>query len=79
MGASEPPPPGGPPAPAGTPPPGGMSRGVANGRPEPALELMTSPWAAGVVQRALISEQHGHQVNRLWGWVEVPWLPILPR
>lgn len=22
-------------------------------------------------------EQHGHQVNRLWGWVEVPWLPIL--
>jgi hypothetical protein len=20
---------------------------------------------------------HGHQVNRIWGWVEAPWLPIL--
>lgn len=22
-------------------------------------------------------ESHGHQINRIWGWVEVPWLPIL--
>ena len=22
-------------------------------------------------------EHHGHAVNRIWGWVEVPWLPIL--
>jgi hypothetical protein len=22
-------------------------------------------------------ESHGHQVNRIWGWVEAPWLPIL--
>src|SRR6185369_16684731 len=22
-------------------------------------------------------EQAGHGVNRIWGWVEVPWLPIL--
>jgi hypothetical protein len=22
-------------------------------------------------------ESHGHQINRIWGWTEVPWLPIL--
>jgi hypothetical protein len=22
-------------------------------------------------------ESHGHKVNRLWGWVDVPWLPIV--
>jgi hypothetical protein len=30
-----------------------------------------------IVREFFGREQHGHQVNRLWGWVEVPWLPIL--
>lgn len=30
-----------------------------------------------IVREFFGHETHGHQVNRIWGWVEVPWLPIL--
>ncbi|MFI1060452.1 hypothetical protein ACH4TC_00995 [Streptomyces spororaveus] len=40
---------------------GGMSRGIARGLPDPALEVCTN-WAAGVVQQALIAEG-GHRTH----------------
>lgn len=30
-----------------------------------------------IVREFFGHQTHGHQVNRIWGWVEVPWLPIL--
>ncbi|GAA2255752.1 hypothetical protein GCM10010430_44480 [Kitasatospora cystarginea] len=39
---------------------GGMSRGIGSGLPDPALEVCTGIWAAGVVQRAIIAERQGH-------------------
>ncbi|MFF7413267.1 hypothetical protein [Streptomyces lydicus] len=41
---------------------GGMGRGIASGLPDPALEVCTH-WAAGVVQRALITERRGHHAH----------------
>jgi len=37
----------------------GMSRGIAQGLPDPAIEICT-PWAAGVVAAVLGAEQGGH-------------------
>lgn len=41
---------------------GGMSRGIASGLPDPALEVCTH-WAAGVVQRQMITERRGHHTH----------------
>jgi hypothetical protein len=30
-----------------------------------------------IVREFFGKDQHAHQVNRIWGWVDVPWLPIL--
>ncbi|MFD7861324.1 hypothetical protein [Streptomyces sp. NPDC059783] len=38
---------------------GGMSRGIARGLPDPALEICTA-WAADVVQRAITATTYGH-------------------
>lgn len=35
----------------------GMGRGIGNALPDPAIEVMMSPWAASVVERAIITEQ----------------------
>jgi hypothetical protein len=41
---------------------GGMSRGIGNGLPDPALEVCTH-WAADIVQRAIITERGGHHAH----------------
>ncbi|MFC5252980.1 hypothetical protein [Streptomyces nigrescens] len=41
---------------------GGMSRGIGTGLPDPALEVCTN-WAAGVVQRTIITECRGHHTH----------------
>ncbi|PCG87189.1 hypothetical protein CIB93_04950 [Streptomyces sp. WZ.A104] len=43
---------------------GGMSRGIARGLPDPALEVCTH-WAAGVVQRQMITERGHHALDRV--------------
>ncbi|MEU9700242.1 hypothetical protein [Streptomyces sp. NPDC047981] len=43
---------------------GGMSRGIARGLPDPALEVCTQ-WAAGVVQRQMITEQGHRALDRV--------------
>jgi hypothetical protein len=41
---------------------GGMCRGIGNGLPDPALEVCTH-WAAGVVQRQMITVNQGHHTH----------------
>lgn len=41
---------------------GGMSRGIGNGLPDPALDVCIH-WAAGVVQRQMITEREGHHTH----------------
>lgn len=42
---------------------GGMSRSIGNALPDPALEVVCASWAAGVVQRALVTEHQGHHTH----------------
>lgn len=42
---------------------GGLSRGIGRGLPDPALEVCTEIWAAGVVQQAIVAERGGHSAH----------------
>ncbi|MFE9424222.1 hypothetical protein ACFYNO_14790 [Kitasatospora sp. NPDC006697] len=42
---------------------GGLSRGIGRGLPDPALEVCTGIWAAGVVQQAILTERGGHRAH----------------